>query len=84
MKQLKITKVKKGVTDGHWIKEAVIHEKAQLHYYLDDIYGDISHEQADEQADELNAIHRLQNGSYTIDHGNYDVFVEISDFEEAK
>ena len=81
MKQLKITKVKNGVTNGQW--EAIIHEKAQLHYYLDDIYGDISHEQADEQADELNAIHRLQNGSYTIDHGDHEVFVKISDFEEA-
>jgi len=84
MKQLKIKKVKKGVTDGYWIKEVVIHEKAQLHYYLDDIYGGISHEQAEEQEDELNAIHRLQNGIYTIDHGDYEVVVEISDSEEAK
>lgn len=84
-KVMTITKVKKhpGVVGKEYQHEGiVIREKAELHFWMDEIYGDMDGEQVDHNEDALNAIHRLQNGFHSVDQGDFYVDVEIMDYND--
>lgn len=83
MKKLVIEKVKKfdHIIGKEFKHEYAVNDKADLEYYIDEIYGDMDGEQTDYHEEELNDIHALKNGDYSIDQGDFIVNVEIAEGE---
>lgn len=82
MKEIIFEKVKKfeHIIGKEYRYYTLVKDSNDLQYYYDEIYGDLSCEEVEYQSDVFDAIHKLENGFYHIDHGDFWLNVTITDY----
>lgn len=80
-KGITFTRFKKHehIVGDEYTEEAVVKDGADLRMYYGILFGEMPSEVHDEQKEAIEAILNLENGDYSLDHGDFWLNVEIED-----